>query len=76
MSYEEELINEVADELKLTVIEKDNFIHDVNNLRGDEWFSIVRESCSLRLANAFENLINKNKDATEEILDDMECGRY
>jgi hypothetical protein len=42
----EELIFKVARELDLSFEEKEMLLHDINNLRGNEWLEDVLENCT------------------------------
>lgn len=42
---DEKFIHKIARKLGLDASEKETFIHDVNNLRGDEWINEVKAEC-------------------------------
>lgn len=52
-----EILDAIADELKLNDYTKEVLIHDVNNLRGDEWVKVIKTSCSPELVAKFMKLI-------------------
>ena len=44
-SDDEEIINKIARKLRLDATETEDFIHDINNLRGDEWLDYIEDEC-------------------------------
>lgn len=61
----EDLINKIHKELDLTLDEVDDLIHDLNNLRGDEWLDIVEEGCSKNTIKKFKKFIDYDEDEEE-----------
>ena len=53
----EELVNKIAKEVGLDSYEEMTLLHDINNLRGDEWLSIVVEHCSTETIEEFQKVL-------------------
>lgn len=53
----ENFLWELCQQMRLDKDESEMFLHDVNNLRGDEWLSVVQESCSLQMFRQFKKLV-------------------
>ena len=53
----EELVNKIAKEVGLDSYEEMTLLHDINNLRGDEWLSIVVEHCSAETIEEFQKVL-------------------
>ena len=64
---DEEIINKIARKLKLDKSEIEDFIHDINNLRGDEWLEYIEDECPEYL-NQFKKIadIHDYEDEVEE----------
>lgn len=54
----EELVNVISKEANLNYYESDMLLHDINNLRGDEWLNTVMQSCSKDTIRKFKRIIN------------------
>ena len=53
------LVNRIVKEADLSIEDSDMLLHDINNLRGDEWLDIVKKNCSKETYQAFRKLIKK-----------------
>lgn len=54
----EELVNIISKEANLNYYESDMLLHDINNLRGDEWLNTVMQNCSKETIQKFKRIIN------------------
>ena len=54
----EELVNIISKEANLNYCESDMLLHDINNLRGNEWLNTVMQSCSKDTIRKFKRIIN------------------
>lgn len=52
----EELVNVISKEANLNYYESDMLLHDINNLRGDEWLNTVMQSCSKEIIKEFKKI--------------------
>ena len=50
-------LHEIARSLRLDHEKTIDFIHDVNNLRGDEWLSIIKEECTATQYRAYKKIL-------------------
>lgn len=56
-----ELVDDIAKQADLDFYEADMLIHDINNLRGDEWIEIIEEYCEEETKNQFFELVMEGK---------------
>ena len=52
----EELVNKITKQAKLSYYESDMLLHDINNLRGDEWLETINARCSKETIREFKNM--------------------
>ena len=57
----DELVDDIAKQADLDSYESDMLLHDINNLRGDEWIEIIEEYCEEETKNQFFELIMEGK---------------
>lgn len=55
----EQLVHKISRQLQLNEIETDLLLHDINNLRGEEWLPDIEANCSQDIINSFKKLIKK-----------------
>lgn len=53
----EETINKIVKQANLNSYEADMLLHDINNLRGNEWLDVVKKYCSKRVISTFKKII-------------------
>jgi len=53
----EALINKIGKELNLSVMERNDLCHDLNNLRGEEWLDWIEEDCTKETVKEFKKLL-------------------
>lgn len=53
----EELVNKITKEANLDSHESEMLLHDINNLRGDEWLEIIIERCKKETTKEFEKIL-------------------
>lgn len=63
----EELVLKIAKQAKLTHEEREMLLHDINNLRGDEWLEVVEDCCSKKTIKEFKEIINYDDEGEEDI---------
>lgn len=66
MCDDEYFLFNVAKELNLSVDETETFVHDYNNLRGDEWIESVSDRCSYDTAKRYIELVHRSPDHFEQ----------
>lgn len=54
-----DIIHKISRQLQLNAIETDLLLHDINNLRGEEWLPDIEANCSQDIINSFKKLIKK-----------------
>ena len=52
----EELVNKITKEANLNYYESDMLLHDINNLRGDEWLETIKAGCSEETIRQFKKM--------------------
>lgn len=52
-----ETINKIVKQANLNSYEADMLLHDINNLRGNEWLDVVEKHCSKRVISTFKKII-------------------
>lgn len=52
----ENLIFEIAKQLELNKTDVEMLLHDVNNLRGEEWLKQIEEGCSEEVVSRFKKV--------------------
>lgn len=52
-----ELVTIITKEANLNYYESDMLLHDINNLRGDEWLETVKANCSKKTIREFKKVI-------------------
>lgn len=57
----DELVYDIAKQADLDTYEADMLLHDINNLRGDEWIEIIEEYCEEETKNQFFELVMEGK---------------
>ena len=63
----EEIVNTISQEAKLNSKDKEfsiflleeMILHDLKNLRGDEWLDFVEENCSKSTIRKFKNILRR-----------------
>lgn len=68
----EELVLKITKQAKLTREEREMLLHDINNLRGDEWLEVVEDYCSKKTIKEFKEIINYDDEGEEDIEEDIE----
>nr|DAL62332.1 MAG TPA_asm: hypothetical protein [Caudoviricetes sp.] len=53
----EELVNKITKEADLDFHESEMLLHDINDLRGDEWLEIIIERCKKETIKEFEKIL-------------------
>lgn len=53
----EELVTVITKEANLNYYESDMLLHDINNLRGDEWLETAKANCSKKTIRNFKKVI-------------------
>lgn len=66
--YKDNLLFEIAKKLDLDAEEHEMLVHDVNNLRGDEWIEEIETLDDGELIEAFKELIHYHDDETYVVL--------
>lgn len=61
----DELFLKISDEMNLNAYETEMLIHDVHNLRGDEWIEDIKERCSRATSKRFQATINSLQRRTQ-----------
>lgn len=51
------LVEKVSKQLNLSDVEEDGLLHDINNLRGNEWLDLVEENCDEETIKEFKKSI-------------------
>ncbi len=68
---EEDWANKLQDVCNLSIEETDDLLHDLNNLRGDEWLEIVEDNCNdEELLIAFKKFIGAEDSVEESLSED------
>lgn len=62
---QDELLYTIAMKLHLGMEEYDMLIHDVNNLRGNEWIETVEQLNDEELIQEFKELVSPEDDEEE-----------
>lgn len=62
----EELVRKISHEAGLDAYETMTLLHDINNLRGDEWLDVVEEYCSAETIEQFKKVAEISEDDFEE----------
>ena len=57
----DELVDDIAKQADLDLYETDMLLHDINNLRENEWIDIIEEYCEEETKNQFFELIMEGK---------------
>ena len=57
----DELVDDIAKQADLDLYEADMLLHDINNLRRDEWIDIIEEYCEEETKNQFFELVMEGK---------------
>ena len=57
----DELVDDIVKQDDLDSYEADMLLHDINNLRGDEWIETIEEYCEEETKNQFLKLIMEEK---------------
>ena len=58
----EQLVHKISRQLRLNKIETDLLLHDINNLRGEEWLSEIEANCSQDIVKTFKKLIKAKEE--------------
>lgn len=53
----EELVLKITKQANLTNYESEMLLHDINNLRGNEWLDVVENYCTKDVIKAFKKII-------------------
>ena len=53
----EELVTVITKEANLNYYESDMLLHDINNLRGNEWMETVKANCNKKTIREFKKVI-------------------
>ena len=58
----EQLVHKISKQADLTYDEEETLLHDINNLRADEWLDIIEECCTKKVIKEFKNLLNDEEN--------------
>lgn len=64
----EEFAYEIANQMQLSYDDYMQLVHDMNNLRADEWLKDVAEYCSEETTQKFKDIFNLNDENLDEAL--------
>ncbi len=53
----EDVVNELTKLLNLDANDSDMLLHDINNLRGDEWLDVIKKECSEEILKKYKMFI-------------------
>nr|DAN90657.1 MAG TPA: hypothetical protein [Bacteriophage sp.] len=53
----EELVNKITKEADLDYYDANMLLHDINNLRGDEWLETIKLRCKKETIKEFEKIL-------------------
>ena len=62
----EELVNKITKEADLDFHESEMLLHDINDLRGDEWLEIIIERCKKETIKEFEKILQQLVKGSQE----------
>lgn len=57
-NYDNAMLLSIADTLNLNQKERDMFLHDINNLRGEEWLPDIERYCNPVQIEDFKEIIH------------------